>query len=31
MRWPAELSDDEILSRLLDLNQARAATGGVAF
>jgi type II restriction/modification system DNA methylase subunit YeeA len=24
--WPAELSDDEILKRLLDLNQARAGT-----
>jgi type II restriction/modification system DNA methylase subunit YeeA len=23
--WPADLSDDEILSRLLDLNRARAA------
>ena len=22
--WPADLSDDEILSRLLDLNRARA-------
>ena len=31
--WPADLSDDEILSRLLDLNRARAAdarNGGVA-
>jgi hypothetical protein len=30
--WPADLSDDEILSRLLDLNRARAAdarNGGV--
>ncbi|HVC63761.1 MAG TPA: DNA methyltransferase [Acetobacteraceae bacterium] len=25
--WPADLSDDEILSRLLDLNRARAASG----
>jgi hypothetical protein len=30
MRWPVELSDDEILRRLLDLNQARAAMGSVA-
>jgi type II restriction/modification system DNA methylase subunit YeeA len=27
--WPADLSDDEILSRLLDLNRARAAVGEV--
>ncbi len=26
--WPADLSDDEILSRLLDLNRARAAAVG---
>jgi type II restriction/modification system DNA methylase subunit YeeA len=26
--WPADLSDDEILSRLLDLNRARAAAAG---
>jgi hypothetical protein len=25
--WPADLPDDEVLSRLLDLNRARAATG----
>jgi type II restriction/modification system DNA methylase subunit YeeA len=27
--WPADLSDDDILSRLLDLNRARAAVGEV--
>jgi type II restriction/modification system DNA methylase subunit YeeA len=28
--WPAELSDDEILARLLELNQARAGRGAAA-
>jgi hypothetical protein len=28
--WPADLSDQEILARLLELNQARAATRGAA-
>jgi hypothetical protein len=25
--WPADLSDDEILKRLFELNQERAAAG----
>jgi type II restriction/modification system DNA methylase subunit YeeA len=28
--WPAGLSDDEILKRLFDLNQQRAAAGGAS-
>jgi hypothetical protein len=28
--WPADLSDDELLARLLELNLSRAGTAGVA-